>query len=181
MTHPTLAGQPAASSIDMTAAFRQVMRDVPASVTIVTSRDHLGNPHGMAASAVIPVSMEPASILVAVNETAGLHPVLLLSGRLCVNFLAGHQQALIEPFSRTDLRHQRFASDDWHDAERGGDALPWLPGARACVFADVDRRVEYGTHTLFIARITQIRAGQPAEDAGSPLLWMGGRFAPLAA
>jgi flavin reductase (DIM6/NTAB) family NADH-FMN oxidoreductase RutF len=163
---------------ELDAAFKAAMRSVASAVTLVTSRDRHGLPHGMAASAVISVSMDPPSFLVAVNRTAGIHPVLMASQRMCVNYLADEQRHLLEPFSRSDLRPQRFASADWRNVIDAIDGrLPWLPQARAAVFGDIDRAVEYGTHTLFIARVTDVAL--PNRDQ-QPLIWVAGRCESLA-
>jgi len=160
---------------------KEAMRNVPSSVALVTSRDEQGQPHGMAASTVISVSVDPPSMLVAVNRTAGLYPVVQATKQLCINFLAQHQEHLLEAFSRSDMRAQRFTSPDWADVHSPNSRrLPWLPCARAVVFAEVDQAVPYGTHTLFIARVQEVAL--PKEDAAQrpPLVWLGGRSASLA-
>jgi hypothetical protein len=90
-------------------AFRDAMRRIASSVMIITSRDVDGQPHGMAASAVIPVSMDPPSMLVAINRDAGLYPVVQRTRRFCVNLLGDDQQHLLAPFSQSALRAQRYA------------------------------------------------------------------------
>lgn len=158
------AGTPGALAL----AFRDAMRRVASSVTLVTTRDAQGTPHGMAASAVIPVSMDPPSLLVAVNRSAGLHPALSAEGRFCVNLLAGEHHPLLGAFSQSSRRAERFASRDW---DVDADALPCLSTAPAAVSCEVDQRVDYGSHTLFIGRVTGVRlAGRHAE----PLVWFDG-------
>jgi len=163
------------------AGFREAMRRQAASVMIVTSRDSDGQPHGMVASSVIPVSMDPPSMLVAVNRDAGLHPVLLRHRRFCVNLLADHQHHLLAPFSQSALRSQRFRSDDWHSAWASNlDLLPWLPNASAVIECAVDLATEYGTHTLFVGRVMNVRcAAAPSSDV-APLVWLAGQRAALA-
>ena len=95
---------PSSSNTEVSDDFRLAMRKVASSVTIVTTRDAAGMPHGMAASGVIPVSMDPPSMLVAINRSASLHPVLQASRRFCVNVLADHQHHLLAPFSQSGLR-----------------------------------------------------------------------------
>jgi flavin reductase (DIM6/NTAB) family NADH-FMN oxidoreductase RutF len=148
--------------------FRDAMRRVASSVTLITTRDAEGAPHGMAASAVIPVSMDPPSILVAVNRNSGLHPTLSAEGRFCVNLLASEHQPLLGAFSQSARRAERFTSDDWGD---GSDALPNLATSPAAVSCEVDQRVDYGSHTLFIGRVTGVRlTGEHHE----PLVWFEG-------
>ncbi len=163
-------------------AFREAMRRLAASVMIVTTRDGEGHPHGMVASSVIPVSMEPPSMLVAVNRGAGLHPALSASGRFCVNLLAGHQHHLLAPFSQTSLRVERFRSDDWADAwSPAADRLPWLPQAPAAIECAVDLATDYGTHTLFIGRVLSVHCPDATAGAMSPLVWLAGERAALTA
>lgn len=159
---------------------KEAMRNVPSTVALITSRDQQGKPHGMAASAVISVSVDPPSVLVAVNQTAGIFPVVKSTGRICINFLGRHQEHLIESFSRSDMREHRFAFEDWSDAHHTcTDRLPWLPGARAVVFGEIDHEVPYGTHSLFIAKVSRVCL--PPEEATErpPLVWIGGKSASL--
>lgn len=157
-----------AAAPDVASAFRDAMRRVASSVTLITTRDANGEPHGMAASAVIPVSMDPPAILVAVNRTSGLHPALSAQGRFCVNLLAGAHHPLLGAFSQSSRRSERFVTGDWQD---GSDSLPYLASALAAVSCKVDQCVEYATHTLFIGRVTavQLADGQP-----DPLVWFDG-------
>jgi flavin reductase (DIM6/NTAB) family NADH-FMN oxidoreductase RutF len=171
-----------AAQIPMPAGFREAMRRLAASVMIVTSRDAQGQPHGMVASSVIPVSMDPPSMLVAVNRDASIHPVLLASRRFCVNLLADHQHHLLAPFSQTSLRPQRFRSDDWANAwSTDPESLPWLPAAPAVVECAVDLATDYGTHTLFVGRVLNVHCTGTAADAVTPLVWLAGQRAALAA
>lgn len=164
-------------------SFREAMRRLAASVMLVTSRDTHGNPQGMVASSVISVSMEPVSMLVAVNQSASLHPVLMQSQRFCINLLGDHQLHLLAPFSQSEMRHQRFQSDDWCDAwSADADRLPWLPDALSAIECVVDMSTDYGTHTLFIGRVTRVHcAAQKLASASElkPLVWLAGRPADL--
>jgi flavin reductase (DIM6/NTAB) family NADH-FMN oxidoreductase RutF len=164
-------------------AFRAAMRQLAASVTIITSRDTDGTPHGMAASSVISVSMDPASMLIAVNRSAGLHPVLLRSRKFCINLLSESQGELLKPFSNSSLRDQRFQSPNWRDALPSESVrLPWLTDAAASMECEVDLVTDYGTHSLFVGRVLLVHGGpqvQSASSAAAPLVWLAGRQATL--
>lgn len=165
----------------LSSGLKEAMRKVPSAVALVTGRDESGQPHGMAASAVISVSMDPPSMLVAVNRTAGLYPVVEATRRLCINFLAQHHEHLLEPFSRSDMRGQRFVSPEWADVEPSAPGrLPWLPNACAVVCGEVDKAVPYGTHTLFIVRVLDVLRPQELPMECQPMVWLEGRSAPLA-
>lgn len=164
--------------------FREAMRRLAASVTIITTRDADGAPHGMVASSVISVSMDPPSMLIAVNRNASIYPILQRSRRFCINLLSDEQSDLLNPFSTSALREQRFLSDHWRDAWTAGSGrLPWLSGATASVECEVDLITDYGTHSLFIGRVLNVYcAPDSAADQTMvlPLVWLAGRQASLA-
>nr|WP_315593624.1 flavin reductase family protein [uncultured Cupriavidus sp.] len=148
--------------------FRNAMRRIASSVTLVTSRDAELRPHGMAASAVIPVSMDPPSMLVAANRSSGLHPVVLANRRFCVNVLGEAHHELLAPFSQSSRREERFVSGDWQE---GPHSLLYLPTAPAAVFCELDQQIDYSTHTLLIGRVIGVRLYDEVID---PLLWFNG-------
>jgi flavin reductase (DIM6/NTAB) family NADH-FMN oxidoreductase RutF len=155
----------------LAADFRTAMRRIASSVTLVTGRDVDGTPHGMTASAVIPVSMDPPSMLVAANQGSGLHPVVQSTGKFCVNLLGESHLDLLMPFSQSSRRGERFASGDWQE---GANSLLYLRSAPAAIFCELDHHVDYGTHTLFIGRVTGVRLYGHAVD---PLVWFNGASA----
>lgn len=157
---------------DVTTAFRQAMRHYAASVTIITALDQRGEPHGMAASAVTSISMDPPSMLVAVNKSASLQPVLSRASKFCINVLGSDQLDIVERFSRSDLRDQRFATGNWI---RGLDGLFHLEDARAAIFCRSDRIIEYATHHLHLGIVIGVRNG----NAKLPLVWLNGSAAEL--
>lgn len=163
--------------------FREAMRRLAASVMIITGRDTDGTPHGMVASSVISVSMDPPSMLIAVNRSASLHPVLMRSKRFCINLLSDAQSDLLKPFSTSALRDQRFKSDQWNDTWSTDSArLPWLPDASASFHCAVDFSTDYGTHSLFIGRVLHVNcAPHVANDRTTtrPLVWLAGQQASL--
>lgn len=160
-------GRPARHATELESSFRSAMRRVAATVALVTTRDAQGCPHGVAASSVIPVSMDPPSMLVAVNRGASIHLPLSAVRRFCVNVLGSGQHELLARFSQSALRDQRFAGNDW---QQGPRELPWLASAPAAVFCEVEQSIDYGTHTIFIGRVHDIVFGSDAE----PMVWLGG-------
>ncbi|MFO1150846.1 MAG: flavin reductase family protein [Alsobacter sp.] len=167
--HPTPARGASAPSLaipDLAEAFRAAMRGVASTVFLVTTRDEAG-PHGMAASAVISVSMEPPAMLVAVNRNASIGPVLGRTRQFCINILSDEHDDVVAPFSDSARRGERFAGDGWAVSEEG---LPWLRSAQSALFCSVDAELEYGTHILFVGRVVRVTAGL----TGSPLVWFKG-------
>ncbi len=155
-------------------AFRSAMRRLAAPVTLITARDTDGTRHGMVASAVMSVSMQPPSLLVGVNRSASIHRVLQRTQRFCVNLLAEQQGSLLALFADPLRREQRFAGADWRD---GALALPYHRAATCAVFCEVALPVVHGSHSLFLGRVVDVRLA-PGEPA-PPLLWFDGAPAAL--
>jgi flavin reductase (DIM6/NTAB) family NADH-FMN oxidoreductase RutF len=64
--------------------FRASLRLAAGSVSLATS-----------------LSMDPPSMLVAINRSASIHPVIKRTGRFCLNLMAEAQASLLESFSRS--------------------------------------------------------------------------------
>ena len=88
--------------------FRESLRLMAASVSLVTARDENGVWHGMAVTSAGSLSMEPPSMMVAVNRNASIHPVIVAAGHFTLNLMDESHAALLERFSRSDMRDQRF-------------------------------------------------------------------------
>lgn len=165
----TIAAATALSPADLASGLKSAMRRMPSSVALITTRDpDSGVPAGLAASAVIPVSMEPPSMLVSINRSASAHSVIERSGLFCVNLLGVEQTALVGLFSNSDMRDKRFAHEAW--CERSG--LAFLADAPSAIFCKVAKTVVYGSHELFIGEVFDIHVAGTAE----PLGWLEGGF-----
>jgi len=162
------------SAETIAAGLKAAMHRMPGAVALITTCDpQNGQPAGLAASAIISVSMEPPSMLVSVNRNASAHAAIERAGRFCVNLLGTTQTALVGLFSNSAMRDQRFASGDWQYA----DGIPYLPDACASIFCDVRTTVLFGTHELFIGEVYDISTSLIEES--EPLGWIKGAFARL--
>jgi flavin reductase (DIM6/NTAB) family NADH-FMN oxidoreductase RutF len=156
---------------DLQQDFKNAMRRLAATVCIIATTDDEGW-HGMTATSVTSVSMDPPSVLVCVNTTASLHKVLQSGKQFCVNLLRASQETYAGTFSSSKIRGaDRFADDAWKANEDEG-GLPYLVDAQANLFCDIDHMVPYGTHTIFIGRVNAIRIGELV----SPLLYADGQY-----
>ena len=151
--------------------FRLALRRMPGPVSLVTTCEVGGeDPSGMIASAVIPVSMEPPSMLVAINQSNTTHGVVHRSQRFCINMLGARHKDFVSVFSDPDQRDKRFATGDW-EYDRG---LPYLRDARFNIMCRVSDSLVFGTHELFVGEVDEVW-GDPADDFS--LGWMEGGFA----
>jgi flavin reductase (DIM6/NTAB) family NADH-FMN oxidoreductase RutF len=153
---------------ELTASFKSAMRRLAATVTIVTGGPE-GNRGGFAATAVCSVSADPPALLVCVNRSASLHASLTMGSLFCVNLLHGQHTELSHVFGGKVVPEERFNFGHWeHDAE----GIPYLVDAQANLFCTVDALMPYGTHTIVVGKVSQVRLhGEIA-----PLIYADGKF-----
>jgi len=161
---------------DFAEKLRKSMRASAISVSLVTARDVDGSRHGMAVTSATSLSMDPPSMMVAINRSASSHPVIQRSGAFCLNLIHTGQMEMLDIFCRSDMRAVRFSSDEW---KAGAYGLPYLDTAIANLFCRVEQAHDYGTHTVFFGRIEDIRTAA-AIEAADPLIWINGAPAQLA-
>ena len=153
---------------DLVADFRSAMRRLAATVSIITCADETGR-HGMTATAVTSVCVDPPTLLVCINSAARLFPKIPVRKRFCVNLLKTSHVDLSRCFGMRENEQDRFAIGDWADLE----GLPYLRDAQASLFCSLQRVVEVGSHGIFIARIDRINIAREIE----PLIYQNGAYA----
>jgi flavin reductase (DIM6/NTAB) family NADH-FMN oxidoreductase RutF len=151
--------------------FRASLRLAAGSVSLVTACDEGGMCYGMAVTSATSLSMDPPSMLVAINRSASIHPVIKRTGRFCLNLMAEAQASLLESFSRSDMRDKRFLSENWEKTYSG---LPALRGALSVHSCRVEGDHVYGTHTVFFGRVEEVVLTDIATQSQVPIVWMSG-------
>lgn len=154
-------------------SFRSAMRRLAGGVSLITTRDANGRPHGMAATSVVSVTADPPVLLVCINRGASMHGHVLASGRFCVNLLGEDHAALSQCFSNPLQRETRFADPIWGELATGA---PVLESALAALDCQLQETVEAATHRIFLGRVAAIRLGV---DISGPLAWFEGGYCKL--
>ena len=147
--------------VDM--AYRAAMRRFASTVTIITAADHERS-HGMTATAVTSLSMDPPSLLICINQKTLLHDILFRARRFCVNVLHQDQVALSAAFSGGVRAEDRFARGSWAHTD---DGIPYLDDAQANLFCKKAAAIPYGTHTIVVGQVEQVGV----RDAIAPLVY----------
>jgi flavin reductase (DIM6/NTAB) family NADH-FMN oxidoreductase RutF len=150
--------------------FRALMRKFASSVAVITTR-HDGVDHGMTATAVCSVSVDPPSILVVVNRASRSYPLISASRRFVVNILSDDQRALSQRFAK-DL-------DDKFSGIRirpGIQGIPIIEGAAAIIECVISSEAAAETHTIFVGRVV---GGEVA--SGLPLVYQDASYKSLVA
>ena len=145
------------------AAFRAAMRRFAATVTIITACDHERR-HGMTATAVTSLSMDPPSLIICLNQATLLHDIMFRARRFCVNVLHCDQADLSAAFSGGIAPEKRFESGRWLRRE---DGLPYLADAQANLFCRKAAALPYGTHTIFVGQVEDVGL----REATAPLVY----------
>lgn len=165
-------GQGAAVSHDPVAIaddFRTGMRMLAAGVCLITTRqgDELG---GMIATAVTSVSAEPPTLLVCINRTASIFEMIEASQGFCVNVLATEAVPLVEQFSSSARRAERFQSGAWSTSYSGAPVSADAVVAFDCQLA---KKIDWHSHGIFLGEVRGVV--HPRSGVG-PLLYMDRRF-----
>lgn len=137
--------------------FRSSMRLMASSVTVVTSADE-DKRGGLTATAVCSLSVDPPLVIVCINRGSYTHSIIRRVGRFCLNYLAGDQHEIARRFAQhTANPEDKFDAGQWTLSPLGN---PVLLGSLATVECVVHKRVDEGTHSVFIGAVVVVEARQ---------------------
>ena len=146
--------------------FRLTMARYASGVTVLVVRDAAGRCHGMTASAVSSLSLEPPMILACVDHQAAIHDLLVKAEVLGVHFLADDQQHVAERFA--DRARHAFEPDG--ALTPGG--LPRIAGAIAHLDLRRGAVLPGGDHSIITGTVEWSEL-----HGGRPLLYFHSRYA----
>jgi flavin reductase (DIM6/NTAB) family NADH-FMN oxidoreductase RutF len=150
------------------ADFRNAMRHLVGAVSVIT----VGRGEdvtGMTVTSMSSLSVDPPSLVVAVNRAASSWPLLRQYGFFGVNILSAEQREIAERFSgKGGLKGaERFAGAEWTARAPGA---PLLVGALAAIDCEVEEIIERHSHGIVIGRV---RAVQLAPAGAALAYWHG--------
>lgn len=151
--------------------FREALARLAGGVTVVTSQGPNESPHGLTATAVTSVSLEPPLVMACIDRRSRTHAAIEASGVFALNFLRGSQEELARRFA--GARDDKFADVGSYTATTGA---PILEGCLAYCDCSLEQSVTAGDHTLFVGRVHAVGT---AEVEGRPLVYYRGRYANL--
>jgi flavin reductase (DIM6/NTAB) family NADH-FMN oxidoreductase RutF len=158
---------------EIASTLKIAMRHMPSPVALITATDpESGEPVGLAATAFVPVAMDPPSMLVCINHSGSAYAAIKAAGVFCINVLGLEQAPTLAPFASSDRRDERFSSDQWQTRNN----VPYLAGTAANIFCRNVRSDIFGTHEIFIGEVCDIIV----ETSATPALWHAGRVVGLA-
>ena len=165
--NPRLAALPTVTSDD----HRYGMRHFAVGVTIITG-GHGAERAGLTATAVCSVTADPPRLVVFVNKNVFASDVILNSGALCVNVLAGDQEEVAKAFAgmiKEVHGDARFGFGEWSELATGA---PCLDAALANFDCRVIKVFDESTHHAFLCEVLATRERQD----GEALIYLNGGF-----
>ncbi len=145
---------------------RQVLGSFVTGVTVITTVDAQGKPHGLTVNSFSSVSLDPPLILWSQSLTAPSHPVFRDAERFVVNILADDQVAISNQFARG--KDDKFAGCAI-DCGLGG--VPLIRGSAAWLECRRMDSFRGGDHMVFLGQVESMR-----RTGRQPLVFGGGRY-----
>lgn len=145
--------------------YRATMGLFATGVTAITVNTAEGI-HGMTASSVTSVSLDPLLLLVCVDRRARMAGLIVEAGRFAVNILRSDQELISRHFAGQpdpDLALEVFTF-------AGVPALEGCLGILACT---IERVIDGGDHIIVLAQVDAVRRDKDLDD---PLLYYRGRY-----
>jgi flavin reductase (DIM6/NTAB) family NADH-FMN oxidoreductase RutF len=149
--------------------YRRTCARFTTGITVVTTLDSHGHPHGMTVNSFSSVSLDPPLVLVSIDLKNAILGHFISSSWFAINILAEHQEDLSRRFSRTS--ENRFIDVNWH---AGPSGTPLLDGVLAQLECSVVRTFDVGDHTVLIGEVR--RAGY---TDGKPLVYFDSAYRSL--
>lgn len=152
--------------------FREVMGRFATGVTVVTLA-HEGVLRGMTANAFSSVSLDPALLLVCVDEHASMHAYFQTATAFAVNILGDDQQEVSRAFATRGEKTEVMGGFPFRTGPLGS---PILEGTLAWAECRVEHRYEGGDHLIVVGRIADLALERPEAE---PLIFFGGKYRAL--
>ncbi|WP_433859338.1 flavin reductase family protein [Streptomyces kronopolitis] len=150
--------------------FKDVMARFPTGVTIATTCDEGGSPHGLTVSSFCPVSLDPPLVLVCVAKSATSYPVFAQTEEFAVSILRENHAELALRCANSGAR--KFGGGEFVRTARGGVVVD---NPLAAIECRVDQVHDAGDHIILVGQVVD----QFLSDAGSPAVYFQRQFAAL--
>lgn len=151
-----------APDLDM---MKRVNRQFVTGVTVVTALDG-DTPRGLAVNAFASISLDPPTVMVAVQHTSSTHECLFTADHLAINILSTDQLDVVTTFATKSA--DKFADLDWTPGPFGS---PQIGRSAAVMEVEIRERLQASTHTVFICRVVHAEVSER-----HPMVYSAGKF-----
>ncbi len=149
--------------------FRQALGAFATGITVATTLDKDGQPHGLTVNSFNSVSLDPPLVLWSLNKQSHQLGIFTESSFYGISILADDQMEISNRFAA--MIEDRFKDVSW---QKGQTGAPLLDGALATFDCKVEQIVEGGDHVILIGRVLSV-----AKREGAPLLYHEGAYKSL--
>ena len=151
----------------LAAQTKLALRRLASAVAVVSCR-YGQTRHAMTATAVNAMSMDPPSMIVCVNRATPFHGAISAATRFAINILHRNQIEISMGCGGKTRGDDRFGQGAWGEEAE----VPILTDAQACVVCTKEAKFDYGSHTIFIGRVTSVGIYGEVD----PLIYVDGRY-----
>jgi flavin reductase (DIM6/NTAB) family NADH-FMN oxidoreductase RutF len=130
---------------------KEALAAFPTGVTVITAADADDTPLGMTANAFCAVSVDPAFVLVCVNQSTRTHETLVQRQRFGVNILSEAGEHISNHCARPGS--DKRLEVGWLVEEAGS---PHLKDASAFLDCAIESCHTVGTHSVIIGRVLRV-------------------------
>ncbi|MCZ4280158.1 flavin reductase family protein [Kiloniella laminariae] len=149
-----------------TVEFRKALGNFATGVTVVTTRDKAGIPHGLTANSFSSVSLDPPLVLFCIDKRSNCLPAFEEGDAFAINVLSDKQQDISNRFA--------FAEERWDGVKTTTlqTGVPILAGCLANLDCSMHARFDAGDHIIVVGKVEQLLLG----TEGNPLLYFKGKY-----
>jgi flavin reductase (DIM6/NTAB) family NADH-FMN oxidoreductase RutF len=147
--------------------YRDAWSKFATGVTVITTVEPSGSVHGMTASSVASVSLDPPLMLVVIGEERQSHRLIETTGRFGMSILQVGQAHIAKHFANPPESRGSLESKHIITLSKS----PVIKGSIASMDCSVIAGHKAGDHTVFIGEVQAIMVGD-----GAPLVWLERQF-----
>ena len=138
--------------------FKLAMSHFASGVTVITTRDAAGNPHGLTVSAFCSLSADPPLMLACIHRQTGSHYAFFERQAFVVNVLSDEQQQISLQFA--EPAGDKFNGINIVETPSG---LPMIDGCLATLECRIVNTYDEGDHTILVGSVekTDVSDGKP--------------------
>ena len=150
--------------------FRRVCAQFCTGVAIAAVVDAAGRPHGLTINSFTSVSLQPAMVLICIDNRAAVLSVFREAAHFSINFLGVGQQQISNRFATAP--DDRFVGVEWSAGPHGS---PVIAGSIAVLECGNVQAIAAGDHTILLAEALYAHV-----EGGEPLVYFSSGYVKLA-
>ncbi|WP_417453131.1 flavin reductase family protein [Kiloniella sp.] len=146
--------------------FRKVLGNFATGVTVVTTRDQSGIPHGLTANSFSSVSLEPPLVLFCIDKRSNCLSAFNEADAFAINVLTDEQKDISDRFA--------FSEERWEGVKTRTlqTGVPILEDCLANLDCSMHAQYDAGDHVIVVGKVEETLI----QNEGDPLLYFRGKY-----